>query len=111
MLQLAFVWQAILPAGGLSGRRLGFGHSLHLGEKPSGAGNRACSRLSGGFSNLDRPAVPDEGVSLALCASRVPERSLRNSSRIEMAAWKGRLQARLPATRKAKAECRLSAGS
>jgi len=38
------------------------------------------------------------------CFAGIVQRSLRNSSRIEKAAWKGRLQARLPATRKAKAK-------
>jgi hypothetical protein len=56
------VWQAILPAGGLSGRLLGFGS---LG----GAANLGCSRLSAGFGGL-QPAflVRDEFLRL-----RVPQ--------------------------------------
>jgi len=59
------VWQAIVPAGGLSGRR------------------------------------PTDHSQQFIGFSGIVQRSPINSSRVEEAAWKGRLQARLPATRRA----------
>jgi len=76
-------------------------------------GNRAWqSCLQPPFRRLRRPFRPPSnrpltqfaGISSASCFAGIPQRSLRNSSRIGNGGLKGRLQARLPATRMAKVE-------
>jgi hypothetical protein len=62
------VWQAIVPAGGLSGRRFDFGHLSPELEKPSGA----CIQPAAGFSPPSWYAANFLGfVSLKRCAAKL----------------------------------------
>jgi len=67
-------------------------------------GNRACRRPFRPPSN--RPLTQFVRIFPASCLAGILRRSPRNSSGVEYGGLKGRLQARLPATRKAKPEVR-----